>query len=133
MGGDRDRAGACLLRGNDLRSRPRAGAWSGHPRVSAGSPPVRPRQAGDRGGANGVAMGGGCEIALACDIVIAAEAVFALPEPRVGLAALAGGLHRLPRAIGWQRAMGMILTGRRVPAAEAHDLAWSTRWCRART
>ena len=48
---------------------------------------------------NGVAMGGGFEIALACDIIIASEnAVFALPEPRVGLAALAGGLHRLPRA-----------------------------------
>jgi crotonobetainyl-CoA hydratase len=74
---------------------------------------------------NGIAMGGGCEIALACDIVIAAEeAVFALPEPRVGLAALAGGLHRLPRAIGWQRAMGLILTGRRVPATEARDLGF---------
>ena len=48
---------------------------------------------------NGVAMGGGFEIALACDLIIASEnAVFALPEPRVGLAALAGGLHRLPRA-----------------------------------
>src|SRR6201989_1373186 len=64
---------------------------------------------------NGIAMGGGFEIALACDIIIAAErAVFALPEPRVGLAALAGGLHRLPREIGTKRAMGMILTGRRV-------------------
>ena len=49
---------------------------------------------------NGVAMGGGFEIALACDIIIASEtAVFALPEPRVGLAALAGGVHRLPRMI----------------------------------
>ena len=47
---------------------------------------------------NGIAMGGGFEIALACDLIIAADtAVFALPEPRVGLAALAGGLHRLPR------------------------------------
>jgi len=47
---------------------------------------------------NGVAMGGGFEIALACDLIIASEnAMFALPEPRVGLAALAGGLHRLPR------------------------------------
>ena len=47
---------------------------------------------------NGVAMGGGFEMALACDVIIAAEnARFALPEPRVGLAALAGGLHRLPR------------------------------------
>ena len=74
---------------------------------------------------NGVAMGGGFEIALACDIIVAAEgAVFALPEPRVGLAALAGGLHRLPRAIGVKRAMGMILTGRRVSAAEGADLGF---------
>ena len=64
---------------------------------------------------NGVAMGGGFEIALACDIIVAAEnAMFALPEPRVGLAALAGGVHRLPRSIGAKQAMGMILTGRRV-------------------
>ena len=74
---------------------------------------------------NGVAMGGGLEIALACDIIVASEAaVFALPEPRVGLAALAGGLHRLPRAIGVKRAMGMILTGRRVSAAEGAELGF---------
>jgi len=74
---------------------------------------------------NGVAMGGGFEIALACDIIVASEAaVFALPEPRVGLAALAGGLHRLPRAIGTKRAVGMILTGRRVTAAEGAALGF---------
>ena len=74
---------------------------------------------------NGVAMGGGFEIALACDLIIAVEtAVFALPEPRVGLAALAGGLHRLPRQIGLKQAMGMILTGRRVSAAEGRELGF---------
>ncbi|HLN09905.1 MAG TPA: enoyl-CoA hydratase-related protein [Xanthobacteraceae bacterium] len=74
---------------------------------------------------NGVAMGGGFEIALACDLIIAAEtAAFALPEPRVGLAALAGGLHRLPRQIGLKRAMGMILTARRVSAREGHELGF---------
>ncbi len=74
---------------------------------------------------NGVAMGGGFEIALACDIIIASEAaVFSLPEPRVGLAALAGGLHRLPRAIGTKRAMAMILTARRVSAAEGKELGF---------
>ena len=74
---------------------------------------------------NGIAMGGGFEIALACDIIIAADsAVFALPEPRVGLAALAGGMHRLPRAIGLKRAMGMILTARRVSAAEGQELGF---------
>ncbi|HEY7900640.1 MAG TPA: enoyl-CoA hydratase-related protein [Caulobacteraceae bacterium] len=74
---------------------------------------------------NGVAMGGGFEIALACDIILASDtAVFALPEPRVGLAALAGGLHRLPRAIGLKPAMAMILTARRVTAAEGRGLGF---------
>jgi len=69
---------------------------------------------------NGLALGGGFEMVLACDIAIASEhASFALPEPRVGLAALAGGLHRLPRQIGLKPAMGMLLTGRRVGAQEA--------------
>jgi enoyl-CoA hydratase/carnithine racemase len=74
---------------------------------------------------NGVAMGGGFEIALACDLIIASDnAVFALPEPRVGLAALAGGLQRLPRQIGTKQALGMILTGRRVGAAEGQTLGF---------
>jgi len=74
---------------------------------------------------NGIAMGGGFEIALACDIIVASEAaVFALPEPRVGLAALAGGLHRLPREIGAKQALGMILTGRRVSAKEGQALGF---------
>ncbi len=74
---------------------------------------------------NGVAMGGGFEIALACDIIVASEkAVFALPEPRVGLAALAGGIHRLPRQIGLKNAMGMLLTGRRVSAEEGRTLGF---------
>ena len=74
---------------------------------------------------NGIAMGGGFEIALACDLIIASDkAVFALPEPKVGLAALAGGLHRLPRQIGLKRAMGMILTARRVSAQEGETLGF---------
>lgn len=74
---------------------------------------------------NGLAVGGGFEIALACDIIIAADtATFALPEPNVGLAALAGGLHRLPREIGLKRALGMILTARRVSAAEGKELGF---------
>jgi crotonobetainyl-CoA hydratase len=74
---------------------------------------------------NGVAMGGGFEIALACDLIVASEkAIFALPEPRVGLAALAGGVHRLPRQIGIKNAMGMLLTGRRVSAQEGKELGF---------
>ena len=76
---------------------------------------------------NGWAMGGGCETALACDIIIAAEnALFALPEPRVGLIAGGGGVHRLPRMIPMKKAMGMILTGRRVSAREGFELGFVT-------
>ena len=74
---------------------------------------------------NGVSMGGGFEIALACDLIIASEkAMFALPEPKVGLAALAGGLNRLPRQIGPKRALGMILTGRHVSPEEGKELGF---------
>ena len=74
---------------------------------------------------NGFAMGGGFETALACDLIVAAEnAIFALPEPRVGLMAGAGGVHRLPRIIGQKRALGMILTGRRVGAEEGRELGF---------
>jgi len=74
---------------------------------------------------NGMALGGGFEIALACDLVIAAEnATFGLPQPRIGLAALAGGLQRLPRQIGLKRAMDMILTGRRVSAQDGFEFGF---------
>ncbi|HEX4709382.1 enoyl-CoA hydratase-related protein [Phenylobacterium sp.] len=111
--------------GNDLKHQAGGGKMGGPPSGFAGLTSrfdlTKPLIAA----VNGVAMGGGFEIALACDIIVASEAaVFALPEPRVGLAALAGGLHRLPRAIGTKRAMGMILTGRRVSAAEGHELGF---------
>jgi crotonobetainyl-CoA hydratase len=74
---------------------------------------------------NGIAMGGGFEVALACDIIVASRnASFALPEPRVGLFAGGGGAHRLPRMIPQKQALGMILTGRRVPAAEGKELGF---------
>ncbi|MDL9935700.1 acetyl-CoA acetyltransferase [Gordonia sp. ABSL1-1] len=69
---------------------------------------------------NGFALGGGCEIALACHLVVADEqASFGLPEVRVGLAAAAGGLVRLPRSVPQALARDMILTGRRLSATEA--------------
>jgi cyclohex-1-ene-1-carboxyl-CoA hydratase len=68
----------------------------------------------------GFAMGGGCELALACDIVIAAEsAKFALPEIRLAMLPGAGGTQRLPRAIGKAKAMDMCLSARILDAAEA--------------
>ncbi len=67
---------------------------------------------------NGHALGGGMEMVLGCDIVVAAEkATFGLPEPRVGRLALDGGIAILPRRIPHVWAMGMLLTGRRVTVA----------------
>jgi crotonobetainyl-CoA hydratase len=94
---------------------------------------------------NGVALGGGFEVALACDIILAADtASFGLPEPLVGAVALGGGVHRLARQIGLKQAMGMILSAKRVTAEEglrlgfvnevvpADQLTQATqRWCEA--
>jgi enoyl-CoA hydratase/carnithine racemase len=67
-----------------------------------------------------MALGGGFELALACDLIVAADhAQFALPEPRRGLIAMAGGVHRLPRQLPLKTAMGMLLTGRPLLADEA--------------
>ena len=72
---------------------------------------------------NGFALGGGFELALACDIIVAADhAQFGFPEPRVGRMALEGGMHRLARSIPLKVAMHMLLTGTRIAAAEAHRL-----------
>lgn len=74
---------------------------------------------------NGVCMGGGFELALACDLIVASrKAVFALPEPKVGWSPLGGGLQRLPRAIGEKRAASMLLTGRSVDAEEGEALGF---------
>lgn len=69
---------------------------------------------------NGAALGGGLELALACDLRVAAEGVeMGLPEVGLGIIPGGGGTVRLPRAIGVARAKDLILTGRRVGAAEA--------------
>lgn len=72
---------------------------------------------------NGYAFGGGFELALACDIIIAArEASFALPEAKLGLIPGAGGLFRLIRQIPFKVAMGYLMTGRRISAERAYEL-----------
>jgi len=76
---------------------------------------------------DGVAVGGGFELALACDLIIATtRSRFGLPEPLVGAVALGGGMHRLARQIGLKQAMGLILTGDIVGADEAYRLGFVT-------
>lgn len=77
---------------------------------------------------HGVCLGGGLEIALACDIRIAAEdALFGLPETSLGIMTGVGGSQRLPRVVGMGAALDMILTGERIAAARAREIGLVTR------
>ena len=77
---------------------------------------------------SGYALGGGCELALACDMIVASEeAEFGQPEILLGIIPGGGGTQRLARVMGKQRAMELVLTGRRIGAAEAHSLGIVTR------
>ena len=72
---------------------------------------------------DGLALGGGCELALACTLRVAgSDARFGLPEVKIGLLPGAGGTQRLPALVGRGRALEMMLTGRQVEAAEAHAI-----------
>lgn len=108
-----DMKGGSGVGGLDDRAAPRPGGFGGIALRETLDVPVIAR-------VNGHALGGGMEMVLGCDIVVAAEhATFGLPEPRVGRLALDGGVALLPRRIPHALAMGMLLTGRRIGAAEA--------------
>jgi enoyl-CoA hydratase/carnithine racemase len=77
---------------------------------------------------NGYALGGGCELALSCDLIVASDdAIFGLPEVGLGLVPGGGGTQLLSRRVGLNRALDLIVTGRRVAAAEAFDLGLADR------
>jgi len=80
------------------------------------------------GRVNGAAKGGGFEVALACDLVVAADhAILSLPEPKRGIYAGGGGVHRLPRQLPLKIAMEYLLTGKDMTAAEAKELGLVNR------
>ncbi len=79
---------------------------------------------------NGFALGGGCEMALACDFIYASEkAIFGLPEINLGVIPGFGGTQRLPRLIGANRTKEMIFTGRHLTAAEAKEIGLVNKIC----
>jgi enoyl-CoA hydratase len=81
---------------------------------------------------NGFALGGGCELAMACHLRVASEnAVFGQPEVKLGLIPGYGGTQRLSRLVGKGRAMELLLTGRNVPAEEALAIGLVNRVCKA--
>jgi crotonobetainyl-CoA hydratase len=125
-----------VFKGNTLASYPRHGYAGLSERFDLYKPIIA--------AINGVCLGGGFEIALACDIVVAEEGTtFGLPEPRVGGIALGGGVHRLIRQIGLKRAMGYLLSCRMISAVQGAELGFVnevapkgalrdtvSRWCK---
>jgi enoyl-CoA hydratase/carnithine racemase len=109
-----------IAAGRALSLRTEAGGFAGFTHV----PRMKPWIAA----VDGFALGGGCEIALACDLIVATEqSVFGLPEARRALIAAAGGVYRLPRVLPRNIALELIATGAELPAARAHHFGMVNR------
>ncbi len=112
-------AGRAFCAGNDLKWQAMGGSMARPETGFAGLTLRHDRTKPVIAAVNGVALGGGCEIVLACDIAVAAaSARFGLTEAKFGLVPLAG-VHLLPRRVGLKDAMGLLLTARLVPAETA--------------
>ncbi|MBS1869687.1 MAG: enoyl-CoA hydratase/isomerase family protein [Actinobacteria bacterium] len=122
-GDDAFAAGADIaaMREQDFQAALRAPAARFWPRLRALRKPIV-------AAVSGYALGGGCELALACDLVVASEtAVFSQPEVGLGILPGGGGTQRLARQLGRQRAMELVLTGRGLTAHEAQQLGLVNR------
>ncbi|MBN1528065.1 MAG: enoyl-CoA hydratase/isomerase family protein [Thermoleophilaceae bacterium] len=107
----------------DMLDSPSTGFW---PRMAAVRTPLI-------AAVSGYALGGGCELALACDMIVASErAEFGQPEILLGIIPGGGGTQRLARLLGKQRAMELVLTGRRITALEAEAMGLVNRVTKAR-
>lgn len=117
-------AGTVFSAGADLKAiAANGGAGLGTQRGGFAGLVSRPRTKPLIAAVNGPALAGGCEIALACDMIVAVESArFGLPEVKRSLVAAAGGLFRLPRAIGMALAMEIILTGDPISARRAYEV-----------
>ena len=116
-------AGRAFVAGADISQLAQQGPFDGKARALRGQAVFRKLERSPRpviAAVNGFALGGGCELAMACHIRIAAEgAKFAQPEVKLGIGPGYGGSQRLPRLVGRGRALQLLLTGETIDAAEA--------------
>jgi enoyl-CoA hydratase len=119
--------GSTFCAGMDLKSFANGGRRPVIPGRGFAGIVERPPQKPTIAAIEGHAIGGGCEIALACDIIVAGRgALFGLPEVKRGLTAAGGGLFRLPRRIPYHAAMQLVLTGDPITATRAGELGLAT-------